>query len=63
MYNPDGVWFKEGHGVDPDIAVPEDPAELARGVDTQLDRAIQEVMKRLKEQPPSIPKQPQYEKR
>ena len=24
MYNPDGTWFKEGHGVDPDIAVPED---------------------------------------
>jgi tricorn protease len=63
MYNPDGTWFKEGHGVDPDIVVPEDLAELARGIDTQLEKAIQEVMKRLKEQPPSIPKQPSYEKR
>lgn len=63
MYNPDGTWFKEGHGVDPDIVVPEDPAELARGVDTQLEKAAQEVMKRLKEQPTSIPKQPPYEKR
>jgi tricorn protease len=49
--------------VDPDIVVPEDLAELARGIDTQLEKAIQEVMKRLKEQPPSIPKQPSYEKR
>ena len=24
MYNPDGTWFKEGHGVDPDIPVAED---------------------------------------
>ena len=23
MYNQDGTWFKEGHGVDPDIAVDE----------------------------------------
>jgi tricorn protease len=25
MYNPDGTWFKEGYGVDPDIEVKEDP--------------------------------------
>ncbi len=34
MFNPDGTWFKEGHGVDPDIEVDEDlaswPKELIR---------------------------------
>jgi len=63
MYNMDGTWFKEGHGVDPDILVPEDPAQLARGVDVQLERAIQEVLGKLKQHPPSTPKQPPYEKR
>jgi tricorn protease len=63
LYQPDGTWFKEGYGVDPDISVPEDPAQLAKGVDTQLERAIQEVMKMLKATPSPYPKQPPYEKR
>ncbi|AFH50815.1 Periplasmic protease [Ignavibacterium album JCM 16511] len=63
MYDPDGKWFKEGHGVDPDIEVPEDPGMLAKGVDVQLERAIQEVLRLLKENPPVNPKQPEYEKR
>jgi tricorn protease len=63
MYDPTGEWFKEGHGVDPDIDVPEDPAQLAKGVDVQLERAIQEVMKALAANPPVSPKQPAYEKR
>ncbi|MGQ9643297.1 MAG: S41 family peptidase [Ignavibacterium sp.] len=63
MYDPDGQWFKEGHGVDPDIEVPEDPGMLAKGVDVQLERAIQEALRLLKENPPVNPKQPEYEKR
>ncbi|MFA3784143.1 PDZ domain-containing protein [Melioribacteraceae bacterium 4301-Me] len=63
MYDPDGKWFKEGHGVDPDIEVPEDPGMLSRGVDVQLEKAIQEILKLLKENPPVNPKQPPYEKR
>jgi len=63
MYDPDGKWFKEGHGVDPDIEVIDDPAQLAKGIDPQLERAIQEVMKALEKNPPPKPKQPPYEKR
>lgn len=63
MYNPDGSWFREGHGVDPDIVVPEDPAALAKGVDTQLERAVQEVMKNLKGRSPVMPARPPDEKR
>jgi len=63
MYKPDGQWFAEGHGVDPDIVVPEDPAQLARGVDTQLERGIQVVMEILKTHPPLRPRRPPYQKR
>ncbi len=48
MYDPDGKWFKEGHGVDPDIPVPENPGELATGTDAQLERAIQYINEQLK---------------
>ncbi len=63
QYNPDGTWFKEGHGVDPDIEVPEDPTTLSKGVDVQLEKAIEEVMRLHKSNPPVNPKQPPYEKR
>lgn len=63
QYNPDGTWFKEGHGVDPDIEVLEDPTTLSKGVDVQLEKAIEEVMRLHKLNPPVNPKQPPYEKR
>ncbi|HMR44173.1 MAG TPA: S41 family peptidase, partial [Saprospiraceae bacterium] len=63
MYDPDGKWFKEGHGVDPDIEVPEDPTALAKGTDPQLQRAIQEVMKGIQNQKPLIPARPAAENR
>jgi tricorn protease len=63
MYDPDGKWFREGHGVDPDIEVVEDYGQLAKGVDTQLERGITEVMKLLASTPSPMVKQPAYEKR
>ena len=62
MFDVKGGWFAEGHGVEPDIPVDEDPTELARGVDPQLERAIVEVMRRLEKQP-AEPRQPGYERR
>ena len=63
MYNPDGTWFKEGYGVDPDIEVLEDPTALAQGKDTQLARAIEEVMKSIEEKGAIHPKEPKREDR
>ncbi|MBV9963509.1 MAG: PD40 domain-containing protein, partial [Parafilimonas sp.] len=40
MYNQDGTWFKEGHGVDPDIEVREDLGAMSNGIDPQLERGI-----------------------
>lgn len=63
MYNLDGTWFKEGHGVDPDIVVDEDLGAFSKGVDVQLDRAIEEAKKLLKTQPFNMPNRPAPEKR
>ena len=63
MYNPDGTWFKEGHGVDPDIEVPEDPTALAQGRDPQLERAIKEVLDKIRSTKPPIPARPARENR
>jgi tricorn protease len=48
-------WVIEGHGVDPDIVVDNDPAREFAG---QLERAIAEVMKELKEKEKDVPVPP-----
>lgn len=63
MYDPDGEWFKEGHGVDPDIPVREDYQKLANGVDNQLEEAIKWVKQELDKNPVVWPNHPPYEKR
>ncbi|MGV3528246.1 MAG: S41 family peptidase [Flavisolibacter sp.] len=63
MYNPDGTWFKEGHGVDPDIPVDEDLGAMAKGVDPQLERAIAEIKTLLKTKGFEKPAPPPVEKR
>jgi tricorn protease len=62
MYDPKGDWFAEGHGVEPDIKVEEDPAQLAKGTDSQLARAINEVTDRIAKEPKPAAR-PAYEKR
>jgi len=63
MYDVNGTWFPEGHGVEPDIEVGEDPAALARGRDPQLERAIAEVTRLAREHPATPPARPGYERR
>jgi tricorn protease len=62
VYGTDGKWIVEGHGVEPDIDVVDDPTELAKGVDPQLERAIKEVMTAVEKQP-KRPAPPPYTKR
>ncbi|MDR2119615.1 MAG: PDZ domain-containing protein [Tannerella sp.] len=52
-----GEWIIENHGVDPDILIDNDPVKEWNGEDEQLDRAIEEVMKALKDRKP-LPKTP-----
>jgi tricorn protease len=64
MYDPDGTWFKEGHGVDADIEVVEDFQKLANGTDAQLEAGIKEVMKLLNSNGSfKKPARPAYENR
>jgi tricorn protease len=63
-YTKDGKdWLIEGHGVDPDIVVDNDPAKEFSGVDQQLDRAIEEVLLELKTQAKPIPPPPPFPNR
>ena len=40
FYELDGTWGVEGHGVDPDVEVLDDPAAMQDGADPQLDTAL-----------------------
>ncbi len=63
LYGPDGKWFAEGIGVTPTIEVWDDPAQLAKGNDPQLLRAVEEVMKLVKSKPRKLPPPPAFEDR
>ncbi len=56
-------WIIEGHGVDPDIVVDNDPAKEYAGTDEQLDRAIAVILEELKTQERTVPPPPAYPKR
>jgi tricorn protease len=57
LASPDGQYVIEGYGVDPDIEVENDPKSVIAGHDPQLERAIQEVMKKIAT-PVKLPKRP-----
>ena len=64
LYSKDGKeWIIEGHGVDPDIMVDNDPGKEFRGEDQQLDRAIQEIQAELKTKGYELPPVPPYPNR
>jgi tricorn protease len=63
LYGPDGKWFWEGEGVPPTIEVWDDPAQLAKGNDPQLIRAVEEVKKLVKEKPRKLAPKPAFEDR
>jgi len=53
-----GKWAIENYGVDPDIVVENDPKSVIEGRDPQLERAIAEIEKLIREQPKKIPAKP-----
>ncbi|HEY0458234.1 MAG TPA: S41 family peptidase [Pyrinomonadaceae bacterium] len=58
MINLKGEWVIEGYGVDPDIEVENDPKAVIAGRDPQLERAIEEVLKKIGTTPASPLKRP-----
>jgi tricorn protease len=59
-YSKDGQWIIEGHGVDPDIVVDNDPSREFHGEDQQLDKAIDVILDELKTQEVHLPPVPPY---
>ena len=54
----DGSWIIEGHGVDPDIVVENDPKSILEGRDPQLERGVEEVMIAMEADPKMFPERP-----
>jgi len=60
-FEKDGTWGIEGHGVEPDIEVVADPEPLAKGVDPQLEAAIEHMLAEIERnpyEPPEVPEGP-----
>ena len=60
-YDKDGKGFIiEGTGVVPDIIIENDPAEQYKGIDAQLNKAVEVVLQELKEHPVKLAPVPAY---
>jgi tricorn protease len=60
-YDTDGKeWIMEGHGVDPDIEVDQDPYQEYMGTDQQLNKAIEVIKEELKVNRLELAPQPPY---
>ncbi|MGQ9470206.1 MAG: S41 family peptidase [Candidatus Aminicenantales bacterium] len=62
-YGLEGQWIIEGHGVEPDIYVDNDPAKEFEGIDEQLNKAIEIILEELKSKEKALPPVPPYPKK
>jgi tricorn protease len=58
LYGLDSKWLIENEGVEPDIALDDTPDQVMAGHDPQLERAIELLMKEIKERPKKLPGRP-----
>lgn len=56
----EGQWAVEGHGVDPDIVVANDPKSVIEGHDPQLERGVAELLRALERSNPKLPEHAPY---
>jgi tricorn protease len=59
-YETDGTWGIEGHGVDPDIEILDDPSKMVDGGDPQLDAAIEHILGEVERMPWKPTPKPAY---
>jgi tricorn protease len=60
VYGPEGQWLIEGHGVEPDIVVDNEPHATFKGADAQLDAAIEFLRKEIRDKPVDVPPPPRH---
>jgi tricorn protease len=68
FYETDGTWGIEGHGVDPDFEVLDDPGVMKGGPhfggsDPQMDKAVELMLAAIKDRPRKDPPRPAYPNR
>ncbi|MCH8568618.1 MAG: PDZ domain-containing protein [Balneolales bacterium] len=64
LYNIEGnEWIIEGYGVDPDIEIDNDPAREFDGIDDQLNRGIEEILRLLETEGFELPERPDFPER
>ncbi len=62
IYNAQGKWVVENEGITPDIQIDMKPAEMARGYDAQLMKAVEVLSKEIKAEPRPWPQHQPYPK-
>ncbi len=60
MWSLNGKYDVENYGVDPDIEIDNRPDLVVKGHDPQLEKAIENVIQKIKEEPKTLPKKPKY---
>jgi tricorn protease len=63
FYGVEGKWWIENHGGDPDVLQDNDPASVVAGKDPQLEKALEVVLQKIKEQKDPFPPIPKYPKK
>ncbi len=58
FYRTDGTWGIEGHGVDPDMDVMDNPTALANGDDPQIDAAVEYLLEAIEREGYERPERP-----
>jgi tricorn protease len=58
IFDFDGNWIIEGHGVEPDIEVQNEPGDVLAGRDAQLEAALVHLADRMAAQPMPVPDAP-----
>src|SRR5207244_9497349 len=58
LYGLQSQWLIENRGVEPDIVVDNRPDQVMAGHDPQLEKAIELVMKEIREHPKKLPPRP-----
>ncbi len=60
VYDAEGEWLIEGHGVEPDIEIDNLPHATFNGEDAQLDAAIELLLEEIRKDPRGVPPPPPY---
>jgi tricorn protease len=60
VFDRNGAWLIEGHGVEPDVVIDNLPHATFRGQDAQLAAAVKLLQKKMREQPITLPPVPPF---